>query len=133
MTNKKHIKPSENELTILQILWEKGPLSVKEVNEILSQEKSTGYTTTLKFMQIMYDKGLLTRTSEGAKGRSHIYSPAVKESQISTDLLDGFIQRVFRGSTSKLVMRALGRNRTSPEEIEQIKKFLDDMDKNKPS
>lgn len=130
MKEKKNIKPSENELAILQVLWDKGPSTVREVNEVLSRQKTTGYTTTLKLMQIMHEKGLLTRTSEGAKGRSHIYSPTVKESQVSTHLLDSFIQRVFQGSTAKLVMRALGRSKASPEEIEQIKKFLDEMDKN---
>lgn len=131
MAKQKNIKPSENELAILQVLWERGPSTVREVNEILSQEKPTGYTTTLKFMQIMYDKGLLSRTSEGAKGRSHIYTAKVQESQVNNDLLDQFVNRVFRGSTSQLVMRALGRKNPSPEEIEEIKKLLDDIEKNK--
>lgn len=133
MKEKKNIKPSENELAILQVLWHQGPATVREVNEVLSRQKPTGYTTTLKLMQIMHEKGLLTRTSEGAKGRSHIYSPTVKESQVSAHMLDSFIQRVFQGSTAKLVMRALGRSKASPEEIEQIKKFLDEMDKNQKS
>ncbi len=133
MKEVKRIKPSDNELSILQVLWALGPSTVREVNDRLNQQKPTGYTTTLKLMQIMYDKGLLTRTSEGTKGRSHIYSPTVKESQVSTHLLDSFIQRVFQGSTAKLVMRALGRDTTSPEEIAQIKQFLNELDKNQSS
>ena len=131
MAKQKKIKPSENELAILQVLWERGSSTVREVNEVLSEDKTIGYTTTLKFMQIMHDKGFLSRTSEGAKGRSHIYTAEVKESQVNNDLLDQFVNRVFKGSTSQLVMRALGRKNPSPEEIEEIKKFLDDIGKNK--
>ena len=123
------LKPSEQELAILQVLWQQGPATVKEVNAVLSQQKPTGYTTTLKLMQIMHEKQLVTRTSEGAKGRSHIYSAAVQESHINNSLLDGFIQRVFQGSTSKLVLRALGRADASPEELEEIRKYLDQLDK----
>ncbi len=129
MGKKNSIKPSENELTILQVLWSKGPSTVREVNELLSEDKPTGYTTTLKFMQIMHEKGLLSRTTEGAKGRSHIYQAEVQETQVNNHLLDQFVNRVFKGSTSQLVMRALGRKNPSPEEIEEIKKFLDDMNK----
>ena len=127
--SKKSIKPSEQELAILQVLWQQGAATVKEVNEVLNQQKPTGYTTTLKLLQIMHEKGLVDRTTEGAKGRSHIYSAAVQESQISHRLLDSFIQRVFRGSTSKLVLRALGRNDTSPEELEEIRRYLDQLSK----
>lgn len=127
------IKPSEAELAILQILWQHGPSTVKSVNEILNQAKPTGYTTTLKFMQIMYDKGLVTRTSEGSKGRSHTYSAAVAESQINADLLDSFIQRVFQGSAAKLVLKALGKGKTSEEEIQEIRKLLDEIENKKKS
>ena len=129
MGKAKILKPSEQELAILQVLWQRGAATVKEVNEVLSQQKPTGYTTTLKLMQIMHDKQLVTRTSEGAKGRSHLYSAAVKESQVNNHLLDSFIQRVFQGSTSKLVLRALGRADASPEELEEIRKYLDQLDK----
>lgn len=124
-------KPSESELAILQILWKKGPSTVKEVNEALSRKKPTGYTTTLKFMQIMHDKGLLSRTSEGAKGRSHIYQAEVSKSMISNDLLDSFIQKVFEGSAAKLVLKALGKGKTSEEEIREIRKLLDELEKGK--
>ncbi|MGD1890425.1 MAG: BlaI/MecI/CopY family transcriptional regulator [Cyclobacteriaceae bacterium] len=133
MNKLKFPKPSENELAILQILWEREPATVKEVNEILNQRKPTGYTTTLKLMQIMHEKGLVTRTSEGAKGKSHLYSSAVTEKQVNGQLLDQFIQRVFRGSASSMVMRAIGRSDITPEEIKEIRKFLDDLDNNPPS
>ncbi len=133
MSKRKNIKPSESELAILQVLWQRGPSTVKEVNEVLSEVKPTGYTTTLKFMQIMFDKGLLSRTSEGAKGRSHIYKAEVQESQVHHALLDQFINRVFNGSTSQLILRALGRKHPTHQEIEEIKKFLDDLEKNNPS
>ena len=129
MEKRQPTKPSEQELAILQVLWQQGAATVKKVNEVLSQQKPTGYTTTLKLMQIMHDKQLVTRTSEGAKGRSHLYSAAVKESQVNNHLLDNFIQRVFQGSTSKLVLRALGRADASPEELEEIRKYLDQLDK----
>lgn len=127
--SKKSIKPSEQELAILQVLWQQGDATVREVNEVLNQQKPTGYTTTLKLLQIMHEKGLVDRTTEGAKGRSHIYSATVQESQISHRLLDNFIQRVFQGSTSKLVLRALGRNDASAEEIEEIRQYLDQLNK----
>jgi len=76
---------------------------------------------------------LLTRTSKGAKGRSHIYHAAVKEAQVSHNLLNNFVDRVFQGSVSKLVMRALGNTKTSPEEIEQIRAYLDKIEKDNPS
>lgn len=132
MSKAKIPRPSENELAILQILWEHEPATVKEVNEILNRQKPTGYTTTLKLMQIMHDKGLVSRTSEGAKGKSHLYSSTVTEAQINGQLLDQFINRVFRGSASSLVMRALGRSETSPEELAEIRKFLDEQDQNPP-
>ncbi len=133
MESNQNIKPSDSELLILQILWQNGPSTVKEVNELLSKDKPTGYTTTLKLMQIMYEKALVSRTSEGAKGRSHIYDAVVKEAQISRDLLNNFVNRVFQGSVSKLVMRALGNSKTSPEEIEKIRAFLDQIEKDNPS
>jgi BlaI family transcriptional regulator, penicillinase repressor len=125
------IKPSESELAILQVLWKQGPSTVKEVNEALSQDKATGYTTTLKLMQIMFEKALVSRTSEGAKGRSHIYQAAVSEAKISNHLLDSFIKKVFDGSAAKLVLNALGKGKTSEAEIREIRKLLDNLEKNK--
>lgn len=122
-------KPSESELAVLHVLWNRGPSTVKEVNEALNRDKPTGYTTTLKIMQIMYEKGLLSRTSEGSKGRSHIYKAVVSKSGISNALLDSFIQRVFEGSAAQLVLKALGKGKTSEAEIQEIRKLLDKMEK----
>ncbi|MEN7548140.1 BlaI/MecI/CopY family transcriptional regulator [Rapidithrix thailandica] len=118
-------KPTEAELEILQILWEKEPCTVRQVNEVLSQKKKTGYTTTLKFMQIMLEKGLLKREEAG---RSHIYSSAVAEADTQQRLLDRFVNQVFKGSASKLVMQALGNKKSSKDELEQIRKLLDEID-----
>ncbi len=124
-------KPSESELAILQVLWKTGPCTVKEVNETLSKEKPTGYTTTLKLMQIMHEKGFVSRTSEGAKGRSHIYTAELTEAKVSNKLLDSFINRVFEGSAGKLVLNALGKGKTSREEIMEIRKLLDKLENDK--
>lgn len=125
------LRPSESELAILQILWKSGPKTVKEVNEVLNREKTTGYTTTLKLMQIMHEKGLVSRTSEGAKGCSHLYKAEVSKSGVSNNLLDSFMNRVFEGSAGKLVLNALGKGKASKEEIREIRKLLDELENKK--
>ena len=92
--SKKLIKPTETELEILQVLWEHGPSSVRDVHEILSAQRETGYTTTLKLMQIMLDKGLVKRNAES---RSHIYEAVVSEADIQSQLLSRFLDSAFRG------------------------------------
>lgn len=116
------IKPTESELMILQILWQKGPSSVKLVNEELAKYRDIGYTTTLKLMQIMFEKGLLSRTEEG---RYHVYKPEIEEEATQINLLEKFVQATFRGSAMKLVMQALGNHKTSKEELEEIKKIIE--------
>jgi predicted transcriptional regulator len=118
------IKPTEAELEILQILWQKGTATVREVYDELSEKKETVYTTTLKIMQIMAEKGLVLRNEET---RTHVYTAAVKEEDMQQQLLDKFIDTAFRGSAMKLVMQALGNSKTSPEELEAIKKLLNNM------
>lgn len=125
MTNSKLNKPTESEMEILQILWEKGPSSVREVHEILSATKESGYTTTLKLMQIMYDKGLLRRNDEA---KTHIYSTLVKKESIQKQAVGNMIKGLFKGSSAKLVMHALGNHRASKEEISEIKKYLDEIE-----
>ena len=122
----KHIKPTESELEILGILWEKGASTVREVHEILEQSKEAGYTTTLKLMQIMHDKGLLTRD---ASAKTHIYVAAVDRENTQQQLLNKMINTVYNGSATQLVMQALGHHRSSPEELEQIRQYLDEMEK----
>jgi predicted transcriptional regulator len=125
MKNSKQNKPTESEMEILQILWEQGPSTVREVHEILSEKKEVGYTTTLKLMQIMNEKGLLTRNDES---KSHVYSAAVKQQSIQKQVVGKMIEGLFKGSSASLVMHALGNHRASKEEIREIKKYLDEIE-----
>lgn len=124
-------QPSEAELEILQILWNDQPLTVREIHEIISQTKNVGYTTVLKQMQRMADsekgKGLLTRYKEG---KVHYYSAAIQKSDVQTSSLNRFVDAVFNGSTSDLIMHALGNKPTSKEELEELEKWLKEQ-KNK--
>ncbi|MFC5408618.1 BlaI/MecI/CopY family transcriptional regulator [Larkinella bovis] len=121
------MKPTESELEILQVLWAKGPSTVRQVNEHLSQTKDVGYTTTLKLMQIMHDKGLLSRTEEG---RYHVYQARVDEKETQQHLLDRFVDTAFRGSAMKLVMQALGNSKATPQELADLQRLIDEMNPN---
>jgi len=116
--------PTDGELEILQILWGKGPSTVKQVNEILAKGKDVGYTTTLKIMQIMHEKRLVSREKNG---KSHIYTASVSIDDTRQQALDKVVDTVFQGSAMKLVMQALGNRKSSKEELEEIKKYLDDL------
>lgn len=118
-------KPTESELEIMQILWEQGPSTVRRVNDLLNDHRRVGYTTTLKIMQIMADKGLLVRNT---KQRSHVYSPSVPSEEVQSDILDHVLKTVFRGSRTDLVMQALGNHHASQEELEMIRKFINNME-----
>jgi predicted transcriptional regulator len=126
MSHSELIKPTESEMDILKILWEEGDSTVREVHELLSAKKSAGYTTTLKLMQIMYDKGLLLRNDEA---RSHVYTAAVKRESMQKQAVSKMINGMFKGSPAKLIMHALGNHRASKEEIAEIKKYLEEMEK----
>jgi predicted transcriptional regulator len=125
MPNLKLNKPTESEMEILQILWEEGPSTVREVHEILSGTKESGYTTTLKLMQIMHDKGMLSRNDES---KTHIYSALIKKESVQKQVVGNMINGLFKGSSAKLVMHALGNHRASSEEIGEIKKYLNEME-----
>ena len=125
MMSEKRINPTDAELAILQVLWDNGPCSVRFVNEKLSTDKEIGYTTTLKLMQIMNEKGLTTRDTSS---RTHIYKAAIKENLIKNNLLSTFIKATFKGSTAQLVMQALGNHKTSPEELEEIKEMIKNLE-----
>jgi len=125
---KQPIKPTESELEILQILWKKGSATVRQVNDELSQQKEVGYTTTLKLMQIMHEKNLVTRTEEG---RYHIYRAAIEEENTQKLLLDRFIDTAFRGSASRMVMQALGNQSVSKDELDEIKAWIETLENNK--
>lgn len=118
-------KPTETELEILQILWQNGPSSVREVNSVMSQDKEIGYTTTLKLMQIMNEKELTIRDTAS---RTHIYSAKVEEEKVKSGLLKNFINSAYRGSASSLVMQALGQSNASMEELDQIKSLIEDIE-----
>jgi len=119
------IKPTIAELEILTHLWENGPSSVRDVHSQLSELRDVFYTTTLKTMQVMLNKGLLQRdTSE----RAHIYSPTVEKTNIERSLLDGLRTSMFRGSTASLIISALGHDRPTPKELEAIRALIDKMD-----
>ena len=118
--------PSEAELEILQILWEHQPCTVKTVHEIISQKKTIGYTTALKQMQRMLEKGLVER--EAGKGKSHVYKSALPKEETRSNLFDRLVENAFGNSVSKLVMHALGKSKPSKEELDEIKKFLDELD-----
>jgi len=128
----KQSKPTDSELEILQILWAQGACTVREVNDKLNanQEKEIGYTTTLKHMQIMFDKGLVSRTKSG---KTHIYHAEVSEDDTQNALLDRFIDKVFKGSASSLMLQALGRKKASPDEIKEIQEILKKLDKDNES
>lgn len=117
--------PTQAELEILNILWEKGESRVQDVHERLNAIRPIGYTTTLKSMQVMAQKGLLKRRLDG---RSHLYSPAIQESATKTTLLTRFVDNTFRGSKSKLVLQLLGNNQVTQEELKEIKEFLQQVE-----
>ena len=117
-------KPTEKELEILQILWEKGPVAVKDVHEVLGGESINGYTTILKLMQIMHEKGLVKRDDSV---KTHIYQPAVSREKTQKHLLGKMINTLFGGSTTQLVMQALGNHKASAEELDEIQKLLDNL------
>jgi len=119
---------TEAELEILQILWSKKSAPVKEVHEQLNKKREAVYTTTLKQMQVMLEKGLLTRDDSQ---RQHIYAPAVQEQKVQKKFMDKLMNTFFKGNASSLVMQALDQYKTSPEELELIKKMIDNAKKSK--
>lgn len=120
------MKPTDSELEILHVLWANGPSTVRQVHEKLSQSRDIGYTTALKLMQIMHEKGFLSRDEEA---RSHTYTALVSEEDTQRGLVDRFVETAFRGSASKLVMQILGQHKASREELDEIKKLLNDLNR----
>ena len=118
------IQPTDAELKILNVLWERGASTVREVHEALLQSE-TGYTTTLKQLQVMFDKKLVSRDDSS---RSHIYRAKVSQEKTQGKLLDSLLESAFGGSTSQLFMRALSRKKTSPAELKEIKALLDTLE-----
>jgi BlaI family penicillinase repressor len=126
MTIIKNLKPTESELEILQILWNKEKATVREVHEELSKTKDSGYTTTLKLLQIMFEKGLVKRDDSN---KTHIYEPAVSKQRTQKQFLDKMINTLFAGSSAQLVLHALGNQKASKDELDEIQKYLDNLKK----
>lgn len=124
LRDKSDIKPTEAELTLLNILWKMGPATVRQIHETVSQTQTTGYTTVLKILQIMHEKTLVIRDESN---RAHVYAPANSEMVTQSSLLKDLVLKAFGGSTSKLVMRALD-NSTSKKEIEDIRQLLNELE-----
>jgi BlaI family transcriptional regulator, penicillinase repressor len=120
----KTIKPTESELEILQVLWEKDQASVREVHEELQTLKDVGYTTTLKLMQIMFEKGLVKRDDSF---KTHIYQASVSKEKTQKHLVGKMINTLFGGSPTELVLQALGNHKASPAELEEIQRLLNNL------
>jgi len=119
-------RPTEAELEILQVLWERGTCTVRDVHEVLHRHDGTGYTTALKQLQIMFDKGLVERDESQ---RAHVYRAAVSKERTQKKFLSDMLQRVFDGSPSRLVLQALGDHKASREELREIRALLNRLDK----
>ena len=124
MATTRYIKPTESELEILQVLWKKGLATVREVHEELAALKDAGYTTTLKLMQIMNEKGLVKRDDSM---RTHVYQAAVSKEKTQKHLLGKMIDSLFGGSPTQLVIQALGESKATPEELEKIQEMIDNL------
>jgi predicted transcriptional regulator len=122
-------RPTDGELAILQVLWQQGPSTVRQVQEVLNRRKRTGYTTVLKLMQIMAAKGLLVRNESQ---RSHVYRPQASADKTQRQLVADLTERVFRGSAQKLVMQALSSKNVSRAELSEIRALLDKMERGTP-
>jgi predicted transcriptional regulator len=119
-------RPTDTELAILRVLWERGPSTVRQVHEALSHGRDTGYTTTLKLMQIMSDKGLVTRDESS---RTHVYTTRLSQDQTQRQLVSDLMDRAFGGSAAALVMQALSAHPATTEELEEIRKLIEAHEK----
>jgi predicted transcriptional regulator len=115
-------RPTDGELSILRVLWERGPSTVRQVHDVLSRERPTAYTTALKLLQIMTEKGLVRRDETD---RTHIYHARLSEEQTQRQLVRDLLDRAFGGSASKLVMQALAARRATPEELVEIRRLIE--------
>lgn len=119
-------RPTDAELEILRVLWERGACTVRDVQEALNGAKPTGYTTVLKLMQIMIDKGLVRRDEQQ---RAHVYEAQLAQEQTQRQLVSDLVERVFNGSASHLVMQALAGKKTSASELSEIRRILDEVER----
>lgn len=121
-------KPTDSELEVLALIWQQGELTVRQINDQIKKSRNIGYTTTLKIMQIMYEKGMLTRLKEG---KTHIYNAVEPRQKTQLGLLTKMVKTVFHGSSKDLVMQALGSENTSKEELAEIRAYLEKLEKQK--
>jgi predicted transcriptional regulator len=118
-------RPTDAELAILRVLWERGPSTVREVHETLKDEQGSGYTTILKLMQIMTEKGLVERDESQ---RAHVYHPRASQQRTQRQLVTDLVERAFGGSPAQLAMQALSTKKTSPEELAELRRLLDALE-----
>jgi predicted transcriptional regulator len=119
------VKPTEAELAILRVLWKRGPSTVREVTDELHRDRGTGYTTALKLLQIMTDKGLVRRNDST---RSHVYEASAPAETTQRQLVGDLLDKAFGGSAQRLVMQALTAKRASPDELAEIRRLLDRLE-----
>ena len=117
-------KPTESELEVLTLIWKNGPMTVREVHDEIARERNVGYTTTLKIMQIMFDKDLLSRKKQG---KTHLYTHKIDKATTQNGLVAKMINTVFLGSTKDMVMQALGNSKPSKQELDEIRQYLDQL------
>jgi len=122
-------RPTDAELGILRVLWQRGPSTVREVQAILNRGRATGYTTVLKLLQIMTEKGLVVRDE---RARAHLYEARQPEEETQRRLVGDLLDRAFGGSAEKLVLQALSGRAASPEELSRIRKLLDELEGGEP-
>ena len=118
-------KPTQAEMAILQVLWEQGPCTVRQIQEELTAQRGTGYTTTLKLMQIMHEKGHLRRNESE---HAHIYSAAVTRTRTQRQMVKQLLDQVFGGSSQQLVLQALATKKSTPAELAEIRRLLDKLE-----
>ena len=124
MGKSKNFKPTESELEILAVLWANKEATVRTVHEELTKTKEAGYTTTLKLMQIMHEKGLVTRNTDS---KTHIYIPAIDKQKTQLQIVNKMISSLFAGSPADMVMQALGSNKTTAAELKQIETLIETL------
>jgi len=122
-------RPTDGELEILRVLWREGPCTVRQVQQTLARRRPTGYTTVLKLLQIMTEKGLVLRD---ATQRTHVYRPRLSEDQTQRQLVKDLVERAFGGSAQQLMMQALAAGKASAKELAEIRQLLDDLERGKP-
>lgn len=122
-------KPTESELEVLALIWQQGPQTVREIHDQIKLNREIGYTTTLKIMQIMHEKGMLTREKNG---KSHLYTAKESQGKTKNSIVSRMLTTVFQGSTKDLVMQAIGSSEPSKEELDEIIAYLDELKNKQP-